>query len=286
MGSTCTTDATCTVNGTCTTGNTGAICTASGSTAQCALANGYCATIRATRRRVRLPTRRPNAPARAESVATIPPRAAPTPRSARPSGDARSRVRSARRRPPPRLSEPAGSEQSSQRRLRRQDRTQRNHAVADANGMGNACRRNNHAYADGTTASQTNYPSGKYTTPVIGEAVAGAGCPRDQSLCHAFRATTGRPRSSGATSRSPPPATSGSVTATRDRWHRARRSRTRRTSSRASTSSAQPPGTDNVSQAAFARVDLTSHERRTYTHTWTDDTGDRADGHPHLRRRR
>ena len=49
--------------------------------------------------------------------------------------------------------------------------------LADANGAGETCRRNNHAYAsDGTTADQTNYPSGKFTTPVSGENIAGMGC--------------------------------------------------------------------------------------------------------------
>ncbi len=49
--------------------------------------------------------------------------------------------------------------------------------LADANGLGKTCRRNNHAYAsDGTTAGQTNYPSGKFTTPIRGENTAGLGC--------------------------------------------------------------------------------------------------------------
>ncbi len=49
--------------------------------------------------------------------------------------------------------------------------------LADANGAGKTCRRNNHAYAsDGTTAAQDNYPSGKFTTPVGGENTAGMGC--------------------------------------------------------------------------------------------------------------
>jgi type IV pilus assembly protein PilY1 len=47
--------------------------------------------------------------------------------------------------------------------------------LADANGAGKACRRNNHAYA-GLAAAPYNFPSGKFTTPVTGEIVAGQGC--------------------------------------------------------------------------------------------------------------
>ncbi|MEO8848026.1 MAG: hypothetical protein ABI440_05295, partial [Casimicrobiaceae bacterium] len=48
--------------------------------------------------------------------------------------------------------------------------------LADSNGPGKTCRRNNHLYADGVTAARFNYPSGNFTTPISGEAVAGLGC--------------------------------------------------------------------------------------------------------------
>ena len=49
--------------------------------------------------------------------------------------------------------------------------------LADANGTGKTCRRNNHGYvAAGVAASQFNYPSGKFTTPVSGEITSGLGC--------------------------------------------------------------------------------------------------------------
>ncbi len=87
--------------------------------------------------------------------------------------------------------------------------------LADANGLGKACRRNNHAYAsDGTTAGQTNYPSGKFTTPVTGEISAGLGC-------HATDRYAAVPRHYWKTevewcdNRSRPAATSGWATARR-----------------------------------------------------------------------
>jgi type IV pilus assembly protein PilY1 len=49
--------------------------------------------------------------------------------------------------------------------------------LADANGAGKTCRHNNHTYADGA-ADRYTYPSGKFTTPVHGENVAGMGCHR------------------------------------------------------------------------------------------------------------
>ncbi|NDP41515.1 MAG: hypothetical protein GZ089_02155 [Aromatoleum sp.] len=47
--------------------------------------------------------------------------------------------------------------------------------IADANSDGVVCRRNNHTYSD-AAAGQLFYPSGRFTTPVLGERVAGAGC--------------------------------------------------------------------------------------------------------------
>jgi len=46
--------------------------------------------------------------------------------------------------------------------------------LADANGPGKTCRRNNHAYP-GVSAAQFNYPSGNFTTPVTGEITPGSG---------------------------------------------------------------------------------------------------------------
>ena len=142
--------------------------------------------------------------------------------------------------------------------------------LADANGSGVVCRRNNHAYAsDGTTASQTNYPSGKFTTPVVGERTPGAGChatnrytsvPRhywktEIEWCDKSIATAGDKWLGYGTP------TGGSCQAFKDASHVFPRFYQFGAS----------PGTDNDAIAAFARTDLVSGS--TYTHTWTDDSG-------------
>ena len=110
--------------------------------------------------------------------------------------------------------------------------------LADANGAGKACRRNNHAYAsDGTTASQANYPSGKFTTPVTGEITAGLGCSATPAL-HDGSSPLLEDRSRMVRQLHLAALTSGRATAP----ERARTSRTRRTRSRAFTSSVRPRG--------------------------------------------
>ena len=49
----------------------------------------------------------------------------------------------------------------------------------------------------------------------------------------------------------------------------------------------QDPTTDNYATPAFQRMDLdiTQRATATYTHTWTDNSGDVADHHAHVRRR-
>ncbi|HKW81792.1 MAG TPA: PilC/PilY family type IV pilus protein [Casimicrobiaceae bacterium] len=141
--------------------------------------------------------------------------------------------------------------------------------LADANGGGKTCRRNNHSYPDGTTASQTNYPSGKFTTPIGGENTAGLGChstdryvgvPRhywktEIEWCDKSIATAGDKWLGYGTP------TGGSCQAFKDASHVFPRFY----------QFGAAPGTDNDAMAAFARIDLVP--AATYTHTWTDDSG-------------
>ncbi|MGH6742930.1 MAG: hypothetical protein ACREDY_28530, partial [Bradyrhizobium sp.] len=142
--------------------------------------------------------------------------------------------------------------------------------LADANGAGNTCRRNNHAYAsDGTAASQTNYPSGKFTTPISGENTAGMGChatDRYVSIARHYWKTEVEWCDS-------------TVVTAGDKWLGYGTAGPTACQAFKDSTHVYPrfyqfgaaPGTDNVNRAAFARVDLVP--TATYTHIWTDDTG-------------
>ena len=142
--------------------------------------------------------------------------------------------------------------------------------LADANGSaGKACRRNNHAYADGTTASQTNYPSGKFTTPVAGEITAGQGC-------HATDHYASIPRHYWKTEVE---WCDKAVSTDGDKWVGYGTPSGGSCQSFKDASHVYPrfyqfgavAGTDNYTKAAFARVDLVSPT--SYTHTWVDSAG-------------
>ena len=140
--------------------------------------------------------------------------------------------------------------------------------MADANGNGVVCRHNNHTYPDGV-ANQVTYPSGRFTSPVVGEQLAGAGChatnryaavPRhywktEVEWCDKAVSTAGDKWLGYGTP------TGGSCQSFKDASHVFPRFY----------QFGAAAGTDNVSQAAFSRVDLVS--TATYTHTWTDDSG-------------
>jgi type IV pilus assembly protein PilY1 len=146
--------------------------------------------------------------------------------------------------------------------------------LADANGTGKTCRRNNHLYAsDGVTAGRFNYPSGKFTTPVSGENVAGLGC-------HKTDQYTAVPRHYWKTSvewcdknintagdkwlgyGTP---TGGTCQAFKDAAHSYPRFY----------QFGAAPGTDNVTTPAFARVDLVdTGSANEFQHTYTDEAGD------------
>jgi type IV pilus assembly protein PilY1 len=144
--------------------------------------------------------------------------------------------------------------------------------LADANGAGTYCRRNNQAYADGTVASRYNYPSGRFTTAVTGGTGANActATPRFASIprhywktevewCDKAVATAGDKWLGYGT------ATGGSCQASRDATHIVPRFY----------KFGAAPGTSNYTTPAFQRVDLDIAKRAsaTYTHAWTDDTG-------------
>ncbi|MBS0319211.1 MAG: hypothetical protein JSR18_01605 [Proteobacteria bacterium] len=138
--------------------------------------------------------------------------------------------------------------------------------LMDANGAGLTCRRNNHAYA-GVTASRFNYPSGKFTTPVTGELVAGQGC-------HATNHYANVPRHYWKTSIE---WCTNSISTAGDKWVGYGDSSAGTCQSFKDDTHIYPrfyqfgSGSDTVSNyttPAFARVDLKTGA--SYTHTFTD----------------
>jgi type IV pilus assembly protein PilY1 len=136
----------------------------------------------------------------------------------------------------------------------------------DADSAGTVCRHNNKAYADGTTASNFNYPNAKYNTPVTAGTGANActATPRFKSVPRHYWKTNVEwcDKAQGING---------------DKWHGYGDSTGSCQSFKDSTHTfprfyqfgagpADAAYTDNVANPAFARVDLVS--TNTYSHTY------------------
>src|SRR5665213_2595313 len=148
--------------------------------------------------------------------------------------------------------------------------------LADANGAGKTCRRNNHLYADGVTAARFNYPSGKFTTPVRDEFAAGMGCHKTDQYtsvprhywktsvewCNLQVNTAGNKWLGYGT-----PTPGGKCQASKDDLHGFSYPRFYQFGA--------AEGTDNVATPAFAREDLVdTGAANEFQHNYIDGSGD------------
>jgi type IV pilus assembly protein PilY1 len=142
--------------------------------------------------------------------------------------------------------------------------------LEDANGAGLVCRHNNKAYI-GVSADRYNYPDARFNTPVT----AGTGpntcvssdryafVPRHYyktgvEWCDKQIATAGDKWLGYGTATGGSCQDSADVTRVYPRFYQF----------------GQAPGTDNYATPAFQRMDLDKVVNPSFTHTWTDDSGD------------
>jgi type IV pilus assembly protein PilY1 len=174
----CTANATCDLNGACTTGSVGTACTVNGTTAQCALANGFCSNYPPNTQGCTV------ANAATQCAGSTGYCSIDSAQTCTVNGDClpygKCTITGAQCRVSSQATDCPVQQGPINPLNARCDTTgiSGNAAttlLADANGPGKACRRNNHAYV-GVSAAPYNYPSGNFTTPVTGEIVAGQGC--------------------------------------------------------------------------------------------------------------
>ncbi len=268
VGNTCTASSQCTATGICQTGNVGAVCTTNGTTSECAVAAGTCSNNGAACTVANQATTCAQVTGTCSYKGNACTSAANCPTYGHCSIQTGTACLT--------NAECANVDVPINPNAARCDSTGVSGSATttllmDANGAGKACRRNNHAYT-GVPASRFNYPSGKYTTPVMGELVAGQGCSATNHYANV-------PRHYWKTSIE---WCSSAISTAGDKWVGYGDNSTGTCQSFKDDSHIYPrfyqfgSGTDAVSNyttAAFARVDL--KVGATYTHTFTDtETGE------------
>jgi type IV pilus assembly protein PilY1 len=263
----CTTAAQCNVTGACTSGNVGATCTTNGTTSQCGLATGICSnTAAACTSNTQCAGSTGHCSTDTTQTCTANGDCLPYGHCSVQTGN-RCRAASAATDCPtqPGTLNPVSA---------RCDTTGVSGNVAttllaDANGPGLACRRNNHAYA-GVLASRFNYPSGNFTTPITGEITAGQGCsatPRFANVPRHYWKTSVEWCDTAISTAADKwlgygDITQGTCQADQDSTH---------IYARFYQFGSQTDAVSNYTTAAFAREDLTTGN--TFTHTSTDVSG-------------